>query len=75
MRLVKEHKLEVKLYGKHEVDDIVRRFPIWCTKAWDNEFYKMGSQNLNDEQLWDKFKGFLEKQLKLQKLEAERDSA
>ena len=75
MRLVKEHKIEVKLYGKHEVDDVVRRLPVWCRKVWDNEFDRLDKSSLTDEKLWEKFKEFLEKQVRLQKLEAERERA
>ena len=34
MRLVNEHKIQVKLYGKHEVDDIVSKMPLWFAKSW-----------------------------------------
>ena len=34
MKLVKDHKIEVKLYGKHEVNDVVGRFPPYFQKAW-----------------------------------------
>ena len=74
MRLVEEHNIQVKLYGKHEVDDIVGKMPIWFAKAWDLEFLKLES-NLSDEKKWGEFKSFLEKQIKLQRLQAERDSA
>ena len=73
-RLVEEHKIQVKLYGKHEVDDVVGKMPIWFGKAWNLEFRKL-EPNLSDEKKWEEFKSFLEKQIKLQRLQAERDSA
>ena len=75
MRLVKQHKIESKLYGKHEVDDVVRHLPVWSRKAWDNEFDRMDGSSLKDEQLWVRFREFLEKQVRLQKLETERERA
>ena len=74
MKLVEEHNIGVELYGKYKVDDIVSKMPNWFAKSWDIEFLKIDT-SIEDEQKWKKFQEFIEKQIKLQKLQAERDSA
>ena len=74
IKLVADHKIQVKLYSKHEVDDVVARLPAWCSNAWDIESLKLDS-DLTDEERWKRFVEFLERQTKLQKLKVERETS
>ena len=68
-QLVKDHRIENKLYAKHEVNDIIAKFPSWFTNSWYSAYVKLTDKS--DEVMWGELKRYLLNQSEIQKARAE----
>ena len=68
-KLVSDHNIESKLYSKHEVSDIMCKFPSWFTNAWFSIVVKF-KEGKEDKEIWTELIKYLEKQAKVQKVKA-----
>ena len=71
VKLVKDHKIEGKLYSRHEVNDIISKFPSWFTNSWYTAYVKLNEKT--DEVLWDELRKYLLNQAEIQKARAENE--
>ena len=72
VKLSEEHKIENKLHSKHEVSDIVARFPTWFSNHWYTLFVS-SLKSKSDAELWKELVSFLETQTEIQKVKAESE--